>query len=185
MKQDLRYSPSDCFRNFPFPSPDPRTEHPRLEPLGKRLDALRSAFMLDHQVGLTITYNLLLGFDTDAALADPGHKLHSAASDPRLAELRQLHLDLDRAVLDTYAERLAASDDPAERELAPLFSAIEVPPYRDPRLPDLTPAERRALETFGDAVLDALMALNEVRAAQERQAVGKGKKAGKATKRHA
>ncbi|WP_258183100.1 BREX-1 system adenine-specific DNA-methyltransferase PglX, partial [Enhygromyxa salina] len=25
MKQDLRYTPSDCFQNFPFPSPDPRT----------------------------------------------------------------------------------------------------------------------------------------------------------------
>lgn len=169
MKTDLRYIPSDCFQNFPFPAPDPRTEHPKLEPLGAALDAQRSAFMLDHQVGLTTTYNLLLGFDLDAIVADPAHKHHAPATDPRLAALRSLHLELDRAVLDTYAECLAASKDAKERELAPLFSAIAVPPYLDPRLPNLAPADKLALEQFNDAILDALMALNEVRAAQERR----------------
>ena len=167
LKQDLRYSPSDCFQNFPFPAPDPRTEHPLLEDLGKRLDALRSAFMRAHQVGLTTTYNLLLGFDTAAAIADPRHKLHAPAADPRLAELRQLHLDLDRAVLTTYAQCLERSRDPAERALAPTFATVAVPPYQDPRLPSLPPETRQALATFSDAILDALMALNEVRARQE------------------
>ncbi|MGB1015679.1 MAG: hypothetical protein ACPG4T_16195, partial [Nannocystaceae bacterium] len=66
---------------------------------------------------------------------------------------------------------LGASKDPAERSLAPLFAAdaLAVPPFRDPRLSDLKPAERRALETFNDAILDALMALNEVRAKAERR----------------
>jgi hypothetical protein len=165
----LRYSPTDCFQNFPFPAPDPRTEHPRLEPLGAALDAQRSAFMLDHQVGLTTTYNLLLGFDLESIRADPTHKHHAPATDPRLAELRELHLAIDRAVLDTYAENLDASKDPKERELAGLFRSIEVPPYLDPRLPNLEPAQKAALERFNDEVLDALMALNEVRAAQERR----------------
>lgn len=169
MKTDLRYATSDCFQNFAFPSSDPRTEHPRLESLGERLDSSRSAFMLDHQVGLTTTYNLLLGFDLESIQADADHRHHAPATDPRLAELRELHLELDRAVLATYAENLAASNDPNERELAGLFSAIEVPPYLDPRLPNLTPEQKLALERFNDEVLDALMALNEVRATQERR----------------
>ncbi|MBK8266480.1 MAG: hypothetical protein IPK80_34785 [Nannocystis sp.] len=168
LKTDLNYAPSDCFQNFPFPAPDPRTEHPFLEDLGKRLDAQRSAFLLFHNIGLTTLYNLLLGFDTAAAIADPRHKLHAPAADPRLADLRQLHLDLDRAVLTTYAHCLSKnSQDPAERALAPVFAAVAVPPYQDPRLPSLTPEARQTLATFSDALLDALMALNEARARQE------------------
>jgi hypothetical protein len=169
METRLRYTPSDCFQNVPFPAPDPRTKHPRLEPLGDRLDTERSAFMLDHQIGLTTTYNLLLGFDLESIQADPTHKHHAPATDPRLAALRNLHLDLDTTVLTTYAQNLATSTDPKERELASLFQSIEVPPYLDPRLPNLTPAQKLALERFNDEVLDALMALNEVRAAQERR----------------
>ncbi|PRQ04298.1 hypothetical protein ENSA5_09470 [Enhygromyxa salina] len=124
--------------------------------------------MLDHQIGLTTTYNLLLGFNLANIQADTSHKHHAPATDPRLDELRELHLELDRSVLAVYAEQLAASSDPRQRELAPLFRSIEIPPYRDPRLPDLSPADKLALERFNDAVLDALMALNELRAAQER-----------------
>ena len=172
MKTDLNYSPSDCFRNYPFPSPDPRTPHPHLETLGERLDTTRSAFMLAHQIGLTTTYNLLLGFDLPAIQADRGHKHHAPATDPALEALRALHLELDQAVLDTYAARLGENADPAERALAPLFKAIALPPYVDPRRPDLSAAQKGALGTFNDAVLDALMALNEVRAAREARAAG-------------
>ena len=129
----LSYSPTDCFENFPFPQPDPRTEIPALETIGERLYTARAAYMTATQQGLTKTYN---------ALKDP------ACDDPAIVELRALHLDLDRAVLAAYGWS----------DLAPL-----VPPYTTPQ----TPAERRAVETFEDAVLDRLFALNATRAAAE------------------
>ncbi|HEY8377576.1 MAG TPA: type IIL restriction-modification enzyme MmeI, partial [Nannocystis sp.] len=87
MKTDLRYTPSDCFENFPFPRPDPRASIPELAAIGETLDAARRAFMLTAQQGLTATYN---------ALTDP------ACTDPAVLALRRLHLDLDRAVLTAY-----------------------------------------------------------------------------------
>ena len=151
----LNYSPSDCFANFPFPAPDPGAAHPRLEALGDRLDGLRAAFMREHEIGLTTTYNLLLGLDVG------GTRRAEAAGDPRLTQLRALHQRLDRAVLDTYAERLAASQDQAERELAPLFRAVEVPEFG--------PGEVRSRERFDAAVFDALVAVNEIRAKLEQR----------------
>ncbi|WP_438006402.1 type IIL restriction-modification enzyme MmeI [Sorangium sp. So ce321] len=87
MKMDLRYMPTDCFETFPFPQPDPRTVIPSLEAIGERLYTTRAAYMLDENVGLTITYN---------RLKDPGNQEH------RILELRRLHEKMDRAVLDAY-----------------------------------------------------------------------------------
>ena len=87
MKEDLSYSPSDCFENFPFPQTDPRIIIPALEDIGQRLYDTRAQYMLDTQQGLTTTYNLL---------KDPD------CHDPRIEELRRLHEEMDRAVLAAY-----------------------------------------------------------------------------------
>jgi len=83
MKNDLNYSNTDCFENFPFPNPNPA-----LETDGERLYEARARFMLDTNQGLTATYNLL---------KDP------ACDDPRILDLRRLHEDMDRAVLAAYS----------------------------------------------------------------------------------
>ena len=83
----LNYAPSDCFEPFPFPTPDPRAEHPALEAIGERLYTARAAHMLATQQGLTKTYNALKDPDSD---------------DPAILALRALHIDLDRAVLHAY-----------------------------------------------------------------------------------
>jgi hypothetical protein len=87
LKMDLNYSPSDCFETFPFPQRDPRTVIPALEDIGQRLYDARARYMLDEQVGLTITYN---------RLKDP------AVTDPRIVDLRRLHEEMDAAVLAAY-----------------------------------------------------------------------------------
>lgn len=87
MKEDLNYSPSDCFDNFPFPRPSPREEVPALEGVGRRLYEARAKYMETHEQGLTDTYN---------ALKDPSQ------STPELDALRALHVELDRAVLQAY-----------------------------------------------------------------------------------
>lgn len=87
MRTDLRYSASECFETFPFPRPDPRAVIPTLEDSGQRLHDFRARYMIDSNVGLTVTYN---------RLKDPG------CGDPRILELRRLHEEMDRAVLVTY-----------------------------------------------------------------------------------
>ena len=128
MKTDLNYSPTDCFQTFPFPESDPRTRFPISENIGEQLYVARAAYMQSTHQGLTKTYN---------ALKD------SACTNPAVLALRSLHLDLDRAILETYG-----------------WSDVEVPPYTTPQ----TPKERNALEAFEDTVLDRLFALNAIRA---------------------
>lgn len=106
MEDRLNYSASDCFETFPFPERDPRAVIPALEDIGQRLYDARAAYMLDEQVGLTITYN---------RLKDP------AVTDPRIVELRRLHEEMDAAVLAAYGW----SDIPVPPFCAPEPAALE------------------------------------------------------------
>jgi hypothetical protein len=135
MKTDLRYTASDCFDTFPFPKADPRSVTAKLEDIGKRLSESRVQFMADTDQGLTKTYN---------ALKDP--TIH----DPRIEELRQLHIEMDQAVLAAYAEHTGDKT----------WLDIELPPYNDPQ----THGEKSLHQTFEDEILDHLFALNEQRA---------------------
>jgi len=131
------YCASDAFATFPFPQPEPRTVIPGLEDIGQRLYDLRAKYMVDENVGLTITYN---------RLKDP------ACIATRILELRALHEEMDRAVLAAYAE-----GDPEGRWLE-----VAVPPYCP-----LNDADKLAIEAFGDAVIDRLFVLNAKRAKEE------------------
>ena len=85
MKDDLRYTPSDCFETFPFPHG--WETDPALEATGEAYYDFRMRLMVDNGEGLTKTYN---------RFHDPGER------DPRIARLRELHAAMDRAVLDAY-----------------------------------------------------------------------------------
>lgn len=85
MKDDLRYTPSDCFETFPFPRDFETSEH--LEETGKCYYNFRAALMVRNNEGLTKTYN---------RFHDPGEVSED------IVELRQLHDAMDRAVLDAY-----------------------------------------------------------------------------------
>ena len=85
MKDDLRYTPSDCFETFPFP-PDWHTRQD-LEAPGKAYYDYRATLMIDNNEGLTKTYN----------------RFHDPNEDtPTIAKLRDLHTAMDRAVLNAY-----------------------------------------------------------------------------------
>jgi hypothetical protein len=135
MKSDIRYIAGDAFETFPFPAGNPCSAIPELEGLGRRLYETRSTFMSETNQGLTKTYN---------ALKDPA--IHA----PRIVELRQLHIELDQAVLAAYAEHTADRS----------WLDIEPPPYTDPQ----APAEKALHQAFEDEILDHLFALNEQRA---------------------
>ena len=85
MKDDLRYTPSDCFETFPFP-PNWHTRQD-LEAPGKAYHDHRAALMIANNEGLTKTYN---------RFHDPNE------NSPAIAKLRALHADMDRAVLNAY-----------------------------------------------------------------------------------
>ncbi|EPD84341.1 hypothetical protein HMPREF1529_02407 [Microbacterium sp. oral taxon 186 str. F0373] len=85
MRNDPRYTPSDVFETFPRPAGTGG-----LDIAGRALDAERREIMLRRDLGLTKLYNLA----NDADL--------SSSADPDVARIRQLHVDLDRAVLHAY-----------------------------------------------------------------------------------
>jgi hypothetical protein len=85
MKDDLRYTPSDCFETFP--SPARSQTYLRLEDVGNNYCEFRTGLTMRNRQGLTQTYN---------RFHDPDE------GDPGIAKLRELHSAMDRAVLDNY-----------------------------------------------------------------------------------
>lgn len=83
MRTDLSYSPSDVFLTLPRPA-----ETPELDRLGRTLDTERREMMLRRQLGLTKLYNLV---------NDP-----DITGDPDIDRLREIHVHIDRAVMDAY-----------------------------------------------------------------------------------
>ena len=82
LKDDLRYTPSDCFETFPFPEEWQRD--PRLPAVGTAYYEFRSALMIRSDQGLSLTYN---------RFHDPYEH------DQEIEGLRALHAEMDRAVL--------------------------------------------------------------------------------------
>jgi hypothetical protein len=78
----MNYAPSDVFLTLPRPTPTPG-----LHTLGETLDGERRALMLGRAVGLTKLYN----------------RVHDAAiTDPAIVRLREIHEQIDLAVLAAY-----------------------------------------------------------------------------------
>lgn len=161
MKDDLRYTPSDCFETFPFP-PNFETNLV-LEQAGREYYEFRAALMVKNNEGLTKTYN---------RFHDPNE------TSPDIYKLRELHAAMDRAVLDTYGWTdlkptceflLDYEEDEDEEE----------PTGRQRK----KPWRYRWPDEFRDEVLARLLELNKQRAEEEKlsgaAAEGKEKKASK------
>jgi hypothetical protein len=85
MKDDLRYTPTDCFETFPFPTN--WESDSTLETIGKEYYEFRADLMVRNNQGLTDTYN---------RFHNPNER------DLDILKLRELHVAMDRAVLDAY-----------------------------------------------------------------------------------
>ncbi len=148
----VSYSPTDCFSTFPFP--EPLEENAAIEAAGEAYYAFRAEMMSARDQGLTDTYN----------------RFHSRVeSTADIARLRALHHEMDVAVLRAYAclasSRVEAEgwSDLADRA-APAFIEQDADEGRTPKTRLDWPAE------FKDEVLARLLALNAIRAAEERAA---------------
>jgi hypothetical protein len=145
MKDDLRYTPSDCFETFPFP-PD-HEGNAALEQSGQAYYEYRAALMVRNNEGLTKTYN----------------RFHNPfEQSPEIEQLRMLHAAMDRAVLDAYGWH----DLKPECGFLPEFSeeAHEEPSGRPRRQPKF---RYRWPDQIHDEVLARLLELNRTRAEEE------------------
>lgn len=138
MKDDLRYTPSDCFETFPFP---PRWEDDhQLDQVGLEYYEYRADLMVTNNEGLTKTYN---------RFHDPDEH------DPAIVRLRELHAAMDRAVLDAYGW---TDLQPTCEFLLDYENEDDDEPGRSSRR--RKPWRYRWPDKFRDEVLGRLLALN-------------------------
>jgi hypothetical protein len=148
----MRYTPSDCFETFPFPSDWETT--PTLAAAGKTYYEFRADLMVRYNQGLTATYN---------RFHDPDE------TNPDILKLRELHAYMDRAVLHAYGW----TDIPTDCEFLLDYEDEDTP------TPDLSPMGRggkgrkkpwryRWPEAVHDEVLARLLKLNQERAEEEK-----------------
>ena len=159
MKDDLRYSPSDCYQNF---APPARYQtHNQLQAAAGVYMDYRASVLIENDEGMTDTYR---------RFHDPQD------STSAIVRLRELHADLDDAVLRAYGwDDLAelARGEFAPRHLPkPAKNAdgewvydpdVEYDPEHAYQGRYFWPAE------FRDQVLERLLALNTARVAEERE----------------
>jgi hypothetical protein len=152
MKDDLNYSPTDCFETFPF-SENFETDS-TLESTGQAYYNFRADLMVRNNEGLTKTYN---------RFHDPDER------SPDILKLRELHAEMDRAVLDAYGwtdlkptcEFLLDYEDDEDQE--PATSNQELTTRRRRK-----PWRYRWPDDCRDEVLARLLELNRQRAEEER-----------------
>ena len=172
LEDRLRYTPSDCFETFPFPTN--WKNNSQLETIGKEYYEYRAQLMITNNQGLTTTYN---------RFHDPDEY------DSAILKLRDLHNQMDRAVLDAYGwtdlqpvcEFLLDYED-EEETLTPDPS----PTGRGEKRQKKKPYRYRWTDDIRDEVLARLLALNEERYLEEvlrgDRGEGKSKKAKGKTK---
>ncbi len=137
-KDDLTYVLEDCFETFPFPEDYERNG--ALEVAGQAYHDHRAALMVAADEGMTKTYNRF-------------HKPEERSEGIR--RLRDMHVAMDRAVLEAYGWHDLAA------ELTPEFLTLETEDDHTYQGRLFWPAEQR------DKVLARLLALNAERHAAE------------------
>lgn len=149
LEDRLRYTPSDCFETFPFP--EGWEHHPSLESAGETYYTFRADLMVRNDEGLTKTYN---------RFHDPEER------HPDIARLRELHVAMDRAVLEAYGW----GDIPTECEFLLDYEIDEEEWGRRKK-----PYRYRWPDEVRDEVLARLLELNARRAEEERRAGAGGR----------
>lgn len=188
LKDDLQYTPSDCFETFAFPK---GFETDRaLGTTGGEYYEFRADLMVRNDEGLTKTYNRF-------------HDPHETS--PDILKLRELHAAMDRAVLDAYGWSDVPTDCGFALDYLDIEDEDELPPEARERIDagDLFFADAASAAAFNaavatgrkrlpwryrwpddvrDDVLARLLDLNAKRAEQERLA-GKAADEAKKTKK--
>jgi hypothetical protein len=143
---DPRYNNTRCFEPFPFPALEEGELKNRIRDLGERLDAHRKRQQELHpDLTLTGIYNVLDKLLTGEALTTKDKTIHDQGL---VTLLKQLHDDLDAAVLEAYGWNDLATTIPLADRLA---------------------AGGPEAEALEQQLLTRLVALNHERAAEEKR----------------
>jgi hypothetical protein len=146
LKDDQRYTPTDCFETFPLP--EGYETNSLVEVAGREYYEFRAEVMLDHHEGLTRTYSRF-------------HEPDERGQD--IWRLRELHAAIDRAVIDAYGW----SDLRPTWEFLLDYESEDDEPSSQRR-----PWRYRWPDGVRDEVLARLLALNAERADTERLQLG-------------
>ncbi len=130
-----RYNNTVCFDPFPFPDPTPEQKQ-KIRELGERLDAHRKQVQAQHpDATITGMYNLLEKLRKGEAFTENDRAYNDKAL---VSTLKQIHDELDAAVLDAYGWQ------------------------------DLKDDQGRMKDGIDEIILERLVALNAERAEEER-----------------
>lgn len=158
LEDRLRYTPSDCFETFPFPR---EWEQSRaLEDCGRMYSKERANIMMKSDEGLTKTYGRF-------------HDPHD--NSPEIQMLRELHYEMDRAVLGAYGWNDLVETATCEFLLDYIEDEDDNHSAKESK--KKKPWRYRWPDEFRDEVLARLLELNQQRAMEEKLA---GKLAAKA-----
>ena len=180
MGNDPRYNNSRCFDTFPFPILEEGPLKQRIRDLGERLDAHRKRQQELHpDLTLTGIYNVLQKIRSGEALNAKDKTLHDQGL---VSVLKQIHDDLDAAVLEAYGwQDLLAKEKPCSgglrpsiaNEEAPTLSANGIDAHRatlqSTSIADILARGGPDAEALEQAILTRLVALNHERAAEEKR----------------
>ena len=162
-----RYNKSRCFEPFPFPALEESPLKQRIRSLGERLDTHRKRQQEQHP-GLTLTgiYNVLEKLRSGEPLNAKEKQIHDQGL---VTVLRQIHDELDAAVLEAYGWsdlRRRAKEAPHSCGASECES-IEKREALPNDVPFTPPQECGG--SFEDELLTRLVALNHERAAEEKR----------------
>ena len=150
LEDRARYSKVRCFDPFPFPIFAEPSLAERLRDLAEQLDTHRKRQQAAHaELTLTGMYNVLEKLRSGATLSAKERVIHEHGL---VSVLRQLHDGIDVAVLDAYGWS----------DLLPLLQIAH-----GNHAPAAAKARDDAKRAFDETILERLVALNAVRAAEE------------------
>ncbi|RZJ99764.1 MAG: hypothetical protein EOO43_25910 [Flavobacterium sp.] len=165
----LNYSPTDVFETFPFPQNLNYQQEESLESIGEAYHEHRRQLMLGMQLGLTKTYNLFHSNAITVQAVNEKDKQVAALQKhldktvntisfdeaiQGILKLRELHVQMDEAVLDAYGWRPSTLLPPGESvELRHGFYDVDYLPENDRTRFTIHPEARKI-------VLQKLLELN-------------------------
>ena len=187
-----RYQTSRCFETFPFPALEEGHLKQRIRDLGEQLDAHRKRQQELHpDLTLTGLYNVLEAVRVGRPLNPKEKAIHDKGL---VSILKQLHDDLDTAVLEAYGwQDLPAAAEACSGGLRPTLAkeeALQLPangtgahraPLQSAHSPDAETARPQApladhlarggesAEALEQTILSRLVTLNHERAAEEKR----------------
>jgi hypothetical protein len=165
-----RYIKSHCFEAFPFPDATLEQKE-KIRQLGERLDRHRKQVQAQHpEITITGMYNLLEKLRKGEDFTDKDREYNNKAL---VSTLKQIHDELDNAVLEAYGW-----EDLKHSSISQITDSPPSPPIlggtepsnqsKSPSIGGFRGLDNLSGESLTEIILDRLVTLNAQRAEEER-----------------